>query len=75
MPQCALPILVSCADSKVPSSSFGLVKVVTAKRMRRVVQREVNTYGDLNAIVGEDKGRVGRSELGGRHFVGCGCDG
>lgn len=26
-----------------------------------------NTYGDLNAIVGEDQGRVGRSELSGRH--------
>lgn len=25
------------------------------------------TYGDLNAVVGEDQGRVGRSELGVRH--------
>lgn len=25
------------------------------------------TYGDLNAIVGEDQGRVGNSELGVRH--------
>lgn len=25
------------------------------------------TYGDLNAVIGEDEGGVGASELGGRH--------
>lgn len=27
----------------------------------------VGTYGDLDAVVGEDQGRIGNSELGGRH--------
>lgn len=27
----------------------------------------IETYGDLNAIIGEDQGRVGRCELGTRH--------
>lgn len=26
-----------------------------------------STYGNLNAVVGEDEGRVGSSKLGGRH--------
>lgn len=28
---------------------------------------ELKTYGDLNAVIGKDEGRVGRSELGSRH--------
>jgi hypothetical protein len=27
----------------------------------------MGTYGDLDVVVGEDQGRVGNSELGGRH--------
>lgn len=34
--------------------------------------RSRKTHRDLNAVVGEDEGRVGRSELGGRHREGFG---
>lgn len=34
---------------------------------KRRRNRGVKTYGDLNTVVGEDQGRVGRSELGVRH--------
>lgn len=30
--------------------------------------RQVGTYGDLNAIIGENQRRIGRSEFSGRHF-------
>lgn len=35
-------------------------------------RRPGETHSDLNAVVGEDEGRVGRSELGGRHCEGFG---
>lgn len=33
-------------------------------------QRRATTDGDLNALVGEDEGGVGRGKLGGRHCEG-----
>lgn len=31
------------------------------------LKSRVNTYGDLDAVIGEDEGGVGASELGSRH--------
>src|SRR5690554_4117021 len=33
-------------------------------------RRGGRTHSDINTVVGKDKRRVGRSELGGRHFDG-----
>lgn len=37
------------------------------RRKRQIVGGGGKTYSDINAIVGEDQRRVGRSELGSRH--------
>lgn len=33
-----------------------------------------NSYGDVDTVIGEDEGRVGRCELGGRHVETFSCD-
>lgn len=43
---------------------------VDREDMRARARAVGDTHGDFEAIIGEDEGRVGRSELGGRH---CDC--
>lgn len=49
------------------STSLRQLRVVQSVSHNTNSRSKDNTYGDLDAIIGKDKGRVGASELGSRH--------